>query len=102
MGEGVVAGAQELGVAGVGLAAAAPERLVVDVAERGGDVAAGVLAVALLDNQRDALGLGLKAGPATLVEHLGLGAEDGRDDPGFAGEHPRSGGTDALAGVELG
>ena len=36
------------------------------------------------------------------VEDFGLAAEDGGDDPGFAGDPAGEGGGDVLAGVEVG
>ena len=74
----------------------------VDVAKRGGPVAAdgGALPVAVAD--RDPLRLGVEPGGAALVEDLGLPAENEGDDAGFAGEPAGLGGGDRVAGVEVG
>ena len=50
-------------------------------------------ATALLQGQGDPLGFGVEPGPPTEVEDLGLGAEDGGDDPGPAGEPPGEAGA---------
>ncbi len=52
----------------------------VDVAERAGDVAGGVLALLLFDDQRDPLGFGVEAVGATEVEDVtGLVQHGGHD-----------------------
>ena len=43
-----------------------------------------------------------KRGAAAEVEDLGLAAEDGGDDPGFAGQPAGGAGGDGFAGVEVG
>src|SRR3954468_3219967 len=102
VGVGVVSGAEQASVLDGGLAASGPGGVVVDVAERCGPVAAlcGAVLVAVADG--DALGLGVEPGAAALVEDLGLAAEHEGDDAGLAGELPRLGGGDGVAGVEVG
>ena len=63
-------------------------------------VAAFDLAAAGFDGLDDALGFGGEAFLAAEVEDLGLPAENGGDDPGFAGQAAGGAGADRLAGVE--
>jgi hypothetical protein len=68
----------------------------------GWGVAALDFAAAGLDGLDDALGFVGEAVGAAEVEDLGLAAEDGGDDPGFAGQAAGGAGADRLAGVEVG
>src|SRR5690349_1780717 len=69
----------------VGASAVGPALLVMQVGAAGWLVAALGLAAAGFDHLGDALGVVVEAAFAADVEDLGSSAEDGGDDPGFAG-----------------
>ena len=72
------------------------------VAPAGWGVAAFDVAAAGFDGLGDALGFVVEATCSAEVEDLGLAAEDGGDDPGFAGQPAGGAGGDGFAGVEVG
>ncbi|MGA8255424.1 MAG: hypothetical protein WB767_02510, partial [Nocardioides sp.] len=62
------------------------------------DIAAEMLAVLLLEGDREALGFGVEALLPPEVEHLALAVEDGGDDPCLARQSAGFGGGDLVAG----
>ena len=90
---GVVAGAEQGEVVGVGWAVVGvPFAEVVGFAPGGGSVAAGVGAAVVAQAEvADLVGAG-EAGGAAEVEDGAVGAEDGGDEQGVAGEAADGGG----------
>src|SRR3954468_5844858 len=95
----VVTGADHDGVA-VGFSAVCPAFGVVQVGHAGWCVAALDFAAAGFDGLGDPLGLAVEAVLAAEVEDLGLGVEDGGDDPGLTRQPAGGAGADGLAGVQ--
>jgi len=88
VGSGVVSRAEQAAVLDRCVAAGAERLVVVGVTHAGWPVTALRGATALLQGEGDPLGFGVEPGLPAQVEDLGVGAEDGGDDPGPAGEPP--------------
>ncbi len=105
MGQGVVPGAENLGVREAGGPAVSPRLLVVDVAPRGWYLAGRVLTRSTFDHERESLGGSVEPGLASQIQHLGPPAQDSGDDAGLerldGAAVPRTGGVAATLVVTI-
>ncbi len=98
----VVLGAERDRVGEVGAAALGPGLSVVQFAPGVGAFAAGGGAGGVFESFGHSLGLGEQPALPAEVEGDGLGAEDGGEDAGVAGEAAGFSGGEGLVGVEVG